>query len=176
MNARQEWAPPQSPVVSRRGFLGIAGAAAGAAMLAACGGSATATPITATATTAAAAATQAPAAAASASGGTGATATRPAASAATPVSPTTAAASPASTTGTPAATGQKVNANTASQAELLQAFQAAGIPSAARWVMEVMEYRPYPTNDPTFAKLRTELAKYNPSPDVVDKIIATLSL
>jgi len=99
----------------------------------------------------------------------------PSAPAAT-VAPTTVAASSASGASAPAATAQKVNANTATQAELLQAFQAAGIPNATQWVREVMEYRPYPTNDPTFAKLRTELAKYNPSPDVVDKIIATLSL
>jgi hypothetical protein len=40
----------------------------------------------------------------------------------------------------------------------------------------VQEYRPYPTNDPTFAKLRQNLAKYNPGPGVVDAIVATLSL
>lgn len=79
-------------------------------------------------------------------------------------------------TGTVATATPKVNANTASQAELLAAFQAANIPSADRWVREVLEYRPYPTNDPTFAKLRTELAKYNPAPGVVDQIVATLSL
>jgi hypothetical protein len=40
----------------------------------------------------------------------------------------------------------------------------------------VVEYRPYPENDPNMAKLRQELAKYSPGPGVVDKIIATLSL
>ena len=72
--------------------------------------------------------------------------------------------------------GQKVNANTASVAELQQAFEAAGISNAGRWAREVEEYRPYPTNDPSFAKLRQELAKYNPGPGVVDQIVATLSL
>ena len=71
---------------------------------------------------------------------------------------------------------QKVNANTASVAELQRAFEAAGISNAARWAREVEEYRPYPTNDPSFAKLRQELAKYNPGPGVVDQIVATLSL
>jgi hypothetical protein len=52
----------------------------------------------------------------------------------------------------------------------------AGIPSAARWAKEVGEYRPYPTNDPTFAKLRQELAKYNPGDEVLAKIIAALHL
>jgi hypothetical protein len=70
----------------------------------------------------------------------------------------------------------KVPANTASTAELEQAFTAAGIPNPARWAREVAEYRPYPSNDPTFAKLRGELAKYNPSPGVVDSIVATLAL
>jgi len=34
--------------------------------------------------------------------------------------------------------------------------------------------RPYPSDDPTFAKLRQNLAKYNPAPGVVDQIVATL--
>jgi hypothetical protein len=74
------------------------------------------------------------------------------------------------------ATQQKVNANTASVAELQQAFEAAGISNAARWAREVDEYRPYPTDDPSFAKLRGELAKYNPGQDVVERIVATLSV
>jgi DNA uptake protein ComE-like DNA-binding protein len=74
------------------------------------------------------------------------------------------------------ATVQKVNANTASVAELQRAFEAAGISNAARWAREVEEYRPYPTDDPSFAKLRQELAKYNPGPGVVDQIVATLTL
>jgi hypothetical protein len=61
-------------------------------------------------------------------------------------------------------------------AELTAAFQAAGIPNAARWAREVEEYRPYPADDPTFAKLRAELAKYNPGPGVVDQIVAALAL
>jgi hypothetical protein len=39
-----------------------------------------------------------------------------------------------------------------------------------------MEYRPYPTDDPSLTKLRQELAKYNPGPDVVDKIVAVLTV
>ncbi len=164
----------------------LASSLVGVALVAvtACGGSSTATPFTSTATTAAsAAATQAPAAT-SATAAVAPTATRPAATAgptvaapsAATVAPTTAASSPVSSSGVPAATAQKVNANTATQAQLLAAFQANGIPNAAQWVREVMEYRPYPTTDPTFAKLRTELAKYNPSPAVVEQIVASLSL
>lgn len=57
-----------------------------------------------------------------------------------------------------------MNASTASKAELTAAFQAAGIPSPDRWAQEVTEYRPYPTDDPTFARLRSNLAKYSPAP------------
>jgi ABC-type glycerol-3-phosphate transport system substrate-binding protein len=85
---------------------------------------------------------------------------------------TTTAAGAAAGTG---ATG-KVDANKASVAELQAAFEAAGISNAAKWAREVEEYRPYPTDDPSFAKLRSELAKYNPSPEVLTKIVAALSL
>jgi hypothetical protein len=50
------------------------------------------------------------------------------------------------------------------------------VPNAARWAREVVEYRPYPTDDPTFAKLRQNLAKYNPPAGVVDQIISVLTL
>ena len=43
------------------------------------------------------------------------------------------------------------------------------------WAREVEEYRPYATDDPTFASLRKNLAKYNPAPDVLQKILASLS-
>jgi len=42
--------------------------------------------------------------------------------------------------------------------------------------MEVEEYRPYPTNDPSWAKLRRELAKYNISLTVLEQIINTLTV
>ncbi len=104
------------------------------------------------------------------------------------VAPTTAAATrtatasgiatASSTTGaaTTVAAAKKVSANNATVAELTAAFQAAGISSADRWAREVDEYRPYPTTDANMAKLRQELAKYNPGPGVVDAIIATLQL
>ena len=61
-------------------------------------------------------------------------------------------------------------------ADLEKAFVAAGIPNAARWAREVDEYRPYPTDDPTFGKLKRELAKYNIAPDVLEKLLATLTV
>ena len=69
----------------------------------------------------------------------------------------------------------KVNANSASQAELEAAFTAAGIPNAAKWAKEVTEYRPYPV-DPTWAQLRQELSKYNISQAVFAQIIAVLEV
>ena len=87
---------------------------------------------------------------------------------------TTTAPSAATTTAAPAVA--KVPANSATRAQMTAAFEAAGISNAARWAVEVEEYRPYPTTDPTFAKLRQNLAKYNPGPGVVDAIISTLSL
>jgi hypothetical protein len=77
---------------------------------------------------------------------------------------------------TSAPSSSKVSANSASIEDLQRAFEAAGIPNAARWAREVDEYRPYDTADPNFGKLRRELAKYNPAAGVVDRIIATLSL
>jgi hypothetical protein len=50
------------------------------------------------------------------------------------------------------------------------------VSNAARWAREVDEYRPYPTDDPSLAKLRRELSKYNPAPGVVDQIISALAL
>jgi competence protein ComEA len=84
--------------------------------------------------------------------------------------------SPVAAAASPAAATRKVDANTASVAELQAAFEANGITQAARWAREVEEYRPYPTNDQTFGKLRQNLAKYNPAPDVLEKIVASLSL
>jgi hypothetical protein len=79
-----------------------------------------------------------------------------------------------STTGQAATT--KVNANTASKAEITAALTTAGVASPDRWAGEVVEYRPYATNDPTFAKLRQNLVKYNPAAGVVDQIVSALSL
>ncbi len=118
--------------------------------------------------------TQSTAPAAAASPASSAPAASPATGSAAAASP---AASPAASSAAPAAsTAGKVNANTASVPELQAAFEAAGVTNAVRWAREVEEYRPYPTNDPSFAKLRQELAKYNPAPDVLEKILASLTL
>lgn len=94
----------------------------------------------------------------------------------TPTTAVTATTAAPATTTTAAPAVAKPNANSASRAEMTTAFTAAGISNASRWALEVEEYRPYPTNDPNMAKLRQNLAKYNPGPGVVDAIIASLSL
>ena len=81
----------------------------------------------------------------------------------------------AATTATAAST-TKASANNATAAQLQAAFDAAGVPNASRWIIEVQEYRPYPTDDPTFAKLKSNLAKYNPSADTLSRILAALTL
>jgi membrane-bound lytic murein transglycosylase B len=79
-------------------------------------------------------------------------------------------------TTTTAASTTKASANNATAAQLQAAFEAAGVPNASRWIIEVQEYRPYPTDDPSFAKLKSNLAKYNPSADTLSRILAALSL
>ena len=44
-----------------------------------------------------------------------------------------------------------------------------------RWAEEVVEYRPYPADDPNLAKLRDNLAKYNPGQETTDKIVSALT-
>jgi hypothetical protein len=67
-----------------------------------------------------------------------------------------------------------VSANDASEAELVTTLSAAGVPNAERWAREVMEYRPYPTDDPTLQKLQDNLAKYNPDAATLAAILAAL--
>ena len=85
------------------------------------------------------------------------------------------ASTPTATVATAASTS-KVNANSASRAELQRAFEAAGVTNAAQWAREVEEYRPYSASDTSWSKLRKELAKYNIAADVLEKIISTLQL
>jgi len=91
----------------------------------------------------------------------------------TTVAPTATGATAAATASSTAA---KASANNATAAQLQAAFEAGGVPNASRWVIEVQEYRPYPVDDPTFAKLKSNLAKYNPSADTLSRILAALSL
>ena len=100
--------------------------------------------------------------------------TTPASTASSAPTPTTAAT--ATTAPSVTAAAAKVSANNATVAQLTSAFTAAGIPNPSAWAREVEEYRPYAASDTNITKLRQNLAKYNPAPGVVDKIVATLSL
>lgn len=136
-------------------------ACAVALLLAACGSS-TAKPAASGATTVAPAATT-----------IAATATTAATGSATTVVAGSATTAAGSATTVAATAGSQVSANTATQAEIAAVLTANGVPSADRWAKEVTEYRPYPV-DPTWASLRKNLAKYNPDPAVLEKIIASL--
>ena len=68
----------------------------------------------------------------------------------------------------------KVSANTASEDVIASALKAAGVPSPKRWAAEVVEYRPYAADDLGLAKLRENLAKYNPAQQTVDQIVSVL--
>lgn len=78
------------------------------------------------------------------------------------------------TPGTPGASTTKVSANSASEGDIATALKASGVSSPKRWAAEVVEYRPYPNDDPDLAKLRQNLAKYNPGQQTVDKIVSAL--
>ncbi len=85
-------------------------------------------------------------------------------------------ASPGAAGAATAGSTTKASANNATAAQLQAALEAAGVPNASRWVIEVQEYRPYPNDDLSFAKLKSQLAKYNPSADTLSRILAALSL
>ena len=76
---------------------------------------------------------------------------------------------------TPEANEDKVSANTASEDEIAQALTTAGESNPGRWAEEVVEYRPYPADDPDLGKLRQNLAKYNPGQETTDKIVSALT-
>lgn len=71
--------------------------------------------------------------------------------------------------------GTKVSANAASEDEISDALEAAGVSNPERWAEEVVEYRPYPADDPNLSKLRDNLAKYNPGQETTDKIVSALA-
>jgi hypothetical protein len=67
-----------------------------------------------------------------------------------------------------------VSPNPASAGAITAAHDAAGVANAERWTDEILEYRPYPTDDPNLTRLRDELAKYNPPAGTIDQIISVL--
>ncbi len=68
-----------------------------------------------------------------------------------------------------------VSVNSATAEELTAAFEAVGVPNAASWAGEVVEYRPYDPTDVQFVKLRTELDKYGISEETFALIISVLN-
>lgn len=68
----------------------------------------------------------------------------------------------------------KVSANTASEDAIAAALKAVGVGSPKRWAAEVVEYRPYATDDLDLAKLKDNLLKYNPTQQTLDQILSVL--
>ncbi|GAA1255649.1 hypothetical protein GCM10009609_18580 [Pseudonocardia aurantiaca] len=68
-----------------------------------------------------------------------------------------------------------MSANTASEEEIAAALESAGVSNAQKWAHEVVEYRPYPADDPNLSGLRDKLAKYNPGQETTDKIVSALA-
>ncbi len=100
-----------------------------------------------------------------------ASASAAASSAAAPVSSAaTAAASSAA-----AATTPKVNANTASKADISAALTKAGVKNADKWANEIEEYRPYTATTLT-TKLKGELGKYGVDQETLAKIMSVLTI
>jgi hypothetical protein len=87
--------------------------------------------------------------------------------------PTVAAELPAEP-GEPAPYAAKTSANSASEAELVAALRAAGVSNSERWAEEIIEYRPYASDDVNLTKLRQNLAKYNPGQQTLEKILSAL--
>jgi hypothetical protein len=88
--------------------------------------------------------------------------------------PTSATSAGAAATVSTAAAATRISANAASESEIAAALAAAGVPNADRWAREVTEYRPYPTDDPTLARLQANLAKYNPDTATLQAILSAL--
>jgi hypothetical protein len=63
----------------------------------------------------------------------------------------------------------------ASEEEIAAALASAGVSNADRWADEVVEYRPYPADDPELTTLRDNLAKYNPGQETIDGIVSALT-
>ncbi|KUI32632.1 hypothetical protein [Mycobacterium sp. GA-2829] len=82
---------------------------------------------------------------------------------------------PATTSALPGDAGGKVSANTSSVEDIAAALESAGVSNAERWAHEVVEYRPYPPDDPNMQKLRDNLEKYNPGEETVNKIVSALT-
>ncbi|HKR48995.1 MAG TPA: hypothetical protein VJT72_05325 [Pseudonocardiaceae bacterium] len=76
--------------------------------------------------------------------------------------------------GAPAPGALKMSANSASEAELVTALRAAGVSNPERWAEEIIEYRPYASNDVELTKLVQNLTKYNPGPQTLEKILSVL--
>lgn len=83
--------------------------------------------------------------------------------------------SPVPTSGAAPAPVAKVSATNASEEEIFRALSRVGVVDPDRWTQKVIEYRPYPANDPNLGKLRQNLVRDNPGQATIDKIVSALA-
>jgi hypothetical protein len=68
----------------------------------------------------------------------------------------------------------KLDPNAGSEAELGALLQGAGVPESQRVAQLIVAGRPYPTDDPTYTRLREQLTKGNVTGDALTRIIGIL--
>jgi hypothetical protein len=68
----------------------------------------------------------------------------------------------------------KISINSSSDKDIAAALRANHVDDPEQWARRIGEDRPYPTTDRNLTKLRQDLARYNPDPQTLNKIIATL--
>ncbi|MDT7706291.1 MAG: hypothetical protein QOG20_1898 [Pseudonocardiales bacterium] len=68
----------------------------------------------------------------------------------------------------------KTSINSPSDKDIAAALRANQVDDPEQWARRIGVDRPYPTTDRNLTKLRQDLAQYNPDPETLNKIIATL--
>jgi hypothetical protein len=68
----------------------------------------------------------------------------------------------------------KTSINSSSDKDLAAALRANQVDDPEQWARRIGVERPYPTDDLGLTKLRQDLAQYNPDPETLDQITATL--
>lgn len=69
---------------------------------------------------------------------------------------------------------EKISANGSTKDQIIAALKAAGVSEPERWATEVVEYRPYATDDPAMLELQRELNKYHPDTATLRGILSML--
>ena len=74
----------------------------------------------------------------------------------------------------PAGASERTSIATASQQTIAASLRANNVSNPEGWAQVVLQYRPYPANDPSLGKLRQALVQYKADPATIDKITNAL--